>query len=175
EVEDRALVEKIASSLSINVPVICVPGGATRQESVAAALAQLPIDVEFVAVHDAARAFCSPELIKEVINQAQHSGAAILATPAKSTLKLVNNNSIIETIDRSQIWEAQTPQVFKKNILLEAHQRAAQDQVVGTDECQLVERTGLEVRIVKGEDSNFKITTPEDLLYARWLLRGEKS
>lgn len=171
--EDIALIEQIVDSLGIKVPVICTQGGQTRQDSVFAALQLLPEEVQLVAVHDAARAFCKPKLIRDVVISAEKSEAAILAIPAKSTLKNTTNGAVVETIDRSKIWEAQTPQVFKRSVIIEAHKKAQSEEFVGTDESQLVERLGVAVSIVESDGSNFKITTPEDLDFAQWLVNKE--
>lgn len=152
-----------------------VPGGAERQDSVAAGLAALGDDFGWVVVHDAARCLVSPDDVRRVIAAARASGAAILARPATDTLKRVKDGAIAETLDRSLCWAAQTPQVFRTELLREAHNRARADGFVGTDDAQLVERTGAVVSVVEGHERNLKITGPADLALAeRWLEEDAK-
>lgn len=150
-----------------------VAGGARRQDSVAAGLAALPEGVEWVAVHDAARCLVAPEDARRVILCAQEFGAAILATPARDTIKQVRDGSIYQTPPRAECWAAQTPQVFRLELLREALAKAEAEGALGTDDSQLVERLGVEVRVVESHSANWKITLPEDLADAeRWLDRG---
>ncbi|MCP5040729.1 MAG: 2-C-methyl-D-erythritol 4-phosphate cytidylyltransferase [bacterium] len=151
-------------------------GGAERQDSVAAGLACLPEGVQWVAVHDAARCLVSPEDVARVVEAAQEYGAALLAVPARDTIKRVRNAAVVETPDRSECWAAQTPQVFRFDILREAIDKARADSFLGTDDAQLVERLGVTVHVVRGSDRNLKITLPEDLAIAEsWLVQGEIS
>ena len=148
-----------------------VAGGEERQDSVAHGLAALPDDVEWVAVHDGVRPCVTPEQIAAVIEAAARFDGAVLAVPLKDTPKQVGADGVIQqTIPRSQIWLAQTPQVFRRTLLQEAHARAAADGVLGTDDAALVERLGYRVTVVEGSYANIKITTPDDLPVAeRWL------
>ena len=151
-------------------------GGAERQDSVAAGLAALDAEAALVLVHDAARPFVSVECIAACIAAGATHGAAITAVAAHDTVKLAGPDSvIIETLDRRRVWLAQTPQVFRADLLREAYQRACSVGVVATDDAALVERLGHAVRIVPGEPTNRKITTPDDLRWAEWYLqrRGE--
>ena len=128
-------------------------------------------------VHDAARPFVSLECVEACVAAAATHGAAIAAVAAHDTVKLADPDSvIIETLDRRRIWLAQTPQVFRTDLLREAYQRARSDGFVATDDAALVERLGHAVRIVPGESTNRKITTPDDLRWAEWYLqaRGER-
>jgi 2-C-methyl-D-erythritol 4-phosphate cytidylyltransferase len=148
-----------------------VPGGDERQASVSHGLAALPPDVEWVAVHDGVRPCVTPEQIEAVIDAAAGADGAILAIPLHDTPKQVGPDRIIQqTIPRSQIWLAQTPQVFRRSLLQEAHARAAAEGVLGTDDAALMERLGYRVAVVEGSQANVKITTPDDLPVAeRWL------
>jgi 2-C-methyl-D-erythritol 4-phosphate cytidylyltransferase len=147
-----------------------VSGGALRQDSVAAGLAALPASVEWVAVHDAARCLVASEDVARVIGSAQRVGAAILAQPARDTIKRVRAGLICETPPRGECWVAQTPQVFRVELLREALAKAEAEGVVGTDDAQLVERLGVEVHVVESRSPNWKITLPEDLANAEaWL------
>jgi 2-C-methyl-D-erythritol 4-phosphate cytidylyltransferase len=147
-----------------------VPGGARRQDSVAAGLASLPDDIEWVAVHDAARCLVSVEEVEAVLRGAQETGAAILARPSPDTLKLVRDGVIVSTPERSACWAAQTPQVFRVGLLREGLEKAKAEGFTATDDAQLVERSGISVRIVEGRASNLKITHPADLAVAEALL-----
>jgi 2-C-methyl-D-erythritol 4-phosphate cytidylyltransferase len=150
-------------------------GGETRQESVYAGLKLLQGKADFVLVHDGARPFCSPAAIAKVAQAAQSSGAAILATPVKQSIKEINDeNLIVRSFERAKIWEAQTPQAFRYSVLRDAHESARKDGVEATDDSQLVERLGEAVQVVPGEDKNIKITTPVDLALARMLLDAEQ-
>jgi 2-C-methyl-D-erythritol 4-phosphate cytidylyltransferase len=148
-----------------------VLGGAERQDSVRAGVAALPGTTEFVAVHDAARALVRPEAVSRVIAAARAGGAAILAMPARDTIKRVEGDRIRATPPRSECWAAQTPQVFGVELLREALAKAAAENYLGTDDAELVERLGVCVRIVPGHSDNLKVTHPEDLVLAEHLLR----
>ena len=151
--------------------VAAVTGGPERQDSVRLGLAALSAETRWVAVHDAARCLVSEAEVEAVIGAAQETGAAILARPSSDTLKRVRDGAIEATLDRSQCWVAQTPQVFRVDLLREALEKAAAEGFAGTDDAQLVERLGVAVRVVPGSARNLKITTPEDLRVAEALLR----
>jgi 2-C-methyl-D-erythritol 4-phosphate cytidylyltransferase len=151
-----------------------VVGGAERQDSVRRALARLPKAEELVAIHDAARCLVDPADVSRAIAVARRHGAAILAQPVRDTLKRVQCEVIVETPDRRECWAAQTPQVFRLELLREAMAKAEAEGLLGTDDAQLVEHLGVEVRIVEGSTRNIKITTPEDLAVAEaWLREAE--
>ncbi|WP_437226762.1 2-C-methyl-D-erythritol 4-phosphate cytidylyltransferase [Planctomicrobium sp. SH661] len=161
--------EKFRPNLAfMNVDLIA--GGKERADSVQNALAHVKSDVDFVAVHDAARPLITKEWIDAVFAAAVQSGAAIPASPISSTVKRVSSGSIIETVPREQLWGAQTPQVFDRKILLEAY--AKRDGFVATDEAQLVERIGQRVSVVECSPLNLKITTQEDFRMAEVLLNA---
>jgi 2-C-methyl-D-erythritol 4-phosphate cytidylyltransferase len=144
-----------------------VPGGQTRQESVWLALQAAPADVRLVLVHDAVRPFITRALIDTVLATARRSGAAICALPVTETIKRVRGDEVDATVDRTGLWTVQTPQAFHAALLREAHDKARRDGTVGTDDAALVERLGHAVKVVRGLESNLKITTPEDLRRAR--------
>jgi 2-C-methyl-D-erythritol 4-phosphate cytidylyltransferase len=148
-----------------------IAGGAERQDSVRLGLAAISVDTRWVAVHDAARCLVSEAEVEAVIRAAQETGAAILARPSTDTLKLVRGDAVASTLDRHVCWVAQTPQVFRVDLLREALDQAAAEGFVGTDDAQLVERLGVSVRVVVGSPRNLKITTPEDLRIAEGLLQ----
>jgi len=142
-----------------------VEGGVHRADSIQRALARVKPDIDFVAVHDAARPCLADEWITQVFNAAEKSDAAILAIPVSGTLKRVAaDHTIAETVARDNLWEAQTPQVFRRQLLMEAYSKRADFHA--TDDAQLVERVGHAVTIVPGSPINMKITTREDLRLA---------
>lgn len=149
------------------------PGGHSRQDSVRAGLAQLPPALPLVVVHDAARPLAQPELFLRCLEAAARHGAAIAALPVSDTLKAVETAEarIEHTVDRSRLWQAQTPQVMYRHLLLQAYQRADSDGFQATDEAALLEHAGIAVRVVAGSPRNMKITRPEDLPLAEALLR----
>jgi 2-C-methyl-D-erythritol 4-phosphate cytidylyltransferase len=143
-----------------------VAGGAERQDSVWAGLEALPPRTSLVAVHDAARALLQPAAVSRVVAAAWRSGAAILAVPVRDTIKRVSAGRIVETPARPECWAAQTPQVFRREILCEALAKAAAERYLGTDDAELVERLGVPVEVVEGDIDNFKLTHPQDLVLA---------
>jgi len=146
-----------------------VPGGARRQDSVRAGLAALGA-CEWVVVHDGARPLVTPELIERGLEAARETGASCCALPASDTVKESDENGIaLRTLDRSRIWLAQTPQVFRYDLLVDAHRRCEGD---ATDDASMVETLGVKVRLYEGSRRNLKVTTPEDLELARTLLRA---
>jgi 2-C-methyl-D-erythritol 4-phosphate cytidylyltransferase len=150
-----------------------VAGGAERQDSVRAGLAALPASARLVAVHDAARPLVRTEDVRRVIRAAEASGAAILAAPIADTVKRVRDGSVVGTPPRSECWAAQTPQVFRADWLREALAKAEAEGLRATDDAALVERLGVQVRVVEGPPTNLKITTVADLAFAEALLRLE--
>ncbi|REK31616.1 MAG: 2-C-methyl-D-erythritol 4-phosphate cytidylyltransferase [Planctomycetota bacterium] len=159
---------KFAANVAI-MGVDVVEGGAERADSVERALGRVKPEVDFVAVHDAARPCLAEEWIEKIFDEAQKSGAAIFAVPVAGTLKRVSHNTIDETVSREHLWEAQTPQVFRRQLLLDAY--AKRDGFVATDDAQLVERLGEAVAIVPGSSLNLKITTKDDLRLAQQVLK----
>jgi len=147
-----------------------VAGGEQRQDSVRAAL-EAADGAAIVAVQDAARPLVTPALISQGVALAREHGAAVCATPARDTIKEARGDPpfVRATHDRSRIWQAQTPQVFERSLLLRAHERATGP---ATDDAALVEALGHDVRLYDGGPNNIKITTRDDLLIAETLLRA---
>ncbi|HCS54554.1 2-C-methyl-D-erythritol 4-phosphate cytidylyltransferase [Rubinisphaera sp.] len=145
-----------------------VDGGAERADSVLNGLAHLGNDIDFVAVHDAARPLLTKKWVDRVFAAAIEHEAAILGIPVTSTMKRVNKGRIEETVSRDQMWLAQTPQVFRKELLQEAYDKRGEFQP--TDEAQLVERLGVPVHIVEGSAMNLKVTTADDFRMAEALV-----
>ena len=151
-------------------------GGATRQDSVQAGLGQLPPEIELVLVHDAARPLVDPATILRCLEGAARFGAVIAAVPVKDTLKRVDHDGLImATVDRSHLWQAQTPQAAQRHLLEAAFAAAHRTGLVGTDEASLLEAANIPVQVVAGSEGNGKITHPEDLRVAAALAAGEES
>ena len=131
----------------------------------------MPEDTEWVAVHDGVRPLVSLEVITRVVEAALTKGAAIVGVPAKDTIKVVTSEQmVLETPPRQTLWHIQTPQVFKKELLVRAYEEALASSWAGTDDASLVERLGVPIFVVQGEYDNLKITTPEDLVYFKEML-----
>ncbi|MGE0821998.1 MAG: 2-C-methyl-D-erythritol 4-phosphate cytidylyltransferase [Candidatus Binatia bacterium] len=153
------------------LPIRLVHGGAERQDSVRLGLEALDDESEVVAIHDAARLFITPHIFDASIQTAAEYGGAIVALPARDTVKRVTKDRrISETVPRHDLWLSQTPQTFQTPLIREAHTRAFREGFVATDDASLVEWMGKDVWIVPGIPQNFKVTTPEDLLLAEALL-----
>ncbi|MBA2117541.1 2-C-methyl-D-erythritol 4-phosphate cytidylyltransferase [Bremerella alba] len=146
-----------------------VLGGETRTDSIANAVDALDSSSEFIAIHDAARPGIDDAMIDAVFNSAAGSGAAILALPVPGTLKRVSiEGKIVENVPREGVWEAQTPQVFRRQLILEAYEKFRHEPA--TDDASLVQRLGHQVAVVRGAMKNLKITTKDDLAVAEQLL-----
>lgn len=165
--EARRLVEERGL---LKVRAVCA-GGARRQDSVRAGLDALP-PCAWVLVHDGARCCISPSLIEAGLEAVRESGAAIAAVPVKDTVKAVAEQRVQSTLDRSALWAVQTPQVFRAELILDAHRRC---QETVTDDAAMVERLGVPVRVFMGAYDNLKVTTPDDLLLAEAILRARAS
>ncbi|CAN5582113.1 2-C-methyl-D-erythritol 4-phosphate cytidylyltransferase [soil metagenome] len=143
-------------------------GGDTRQRSVGNGLAS--IGAEVVVVHDAARPFATPQDVHDVVAALDEADAALSAVPVDETLKQVEGRRVIETVDRSTLWRALTPQAFRAVTLRDAHRRAADEGFEATDDAQLIERYGGVVTVVHGSTRNLKLTRPEDFALAEAML-----
>lgn len=169
--EDRAMFDiKFGANIAI-LGIDVVNGGADRVDSVRAGVQKVRADIDFVAVHDAVRPCLTNVWIDQVFAAAKESGAAILAQPITATLKRsANGKTIDKTVDRSELWEAQTPQVFRRELLLNAFQAPSAHKA--TDESQMVEALGVPVRLVPGSSMNIKITSRDDLRLAEQILKA---
>jgi 2-C-methyl-D-erythritol 4-phosphate cytidylyltransferase len=173
--EDIPWVEEMIAHEKYQKPVRCVEGGETRQESVANALFALPPDVDLVAVHDAVRPFVSQDIISGTILAAAHHSAAIAGIVPVDTVKQVQRHVVCGTLNRDRLVLAQTPQVFRADILRRAFEKAREDGFTGTDESSLVERLEtVEIHVVPGSDRNIKITRPSDMELAQLFLASER-
>lgn len=172
--ENLEEIRSIVGREKFSTPVHVIAGGARRQDSVENCLRALPPDTDLVAVHDAVRPFVSPDRITAAIGEAAKTGAAILGILTVDTVKQVARTRIIGTIPRDRIVLAQTPQIFRFDILRQAFDKAREEGFSGTDESSLVEHLGVEVTVVPGSDRNMKITTPADLELAQFYLEQER-
>lgn len=151
-----------------------VAGGQSRQESVVLGLNALPKGVELAAVHDGARPLITDAVIDRTVRAANSYGAAAPAVPVKDTIKVVRGGLVTDTPDRASLQAVQTPQVFDFDLLRGALKKAAEDAAAVTDDCSAVERLGMAVKIVEGDERNLKVTTPMDLKIAEMLLEEMK-
>ena len=151
-----------------------VVGGANRAESVSMGLAALSDKVKLAAIQDGARPLITHAVIDRTVRAAHSYGAAAPAVPVKDTIKVVNGGVVTDTPDRKTLQAVQTPQVFDLDVLKGALKKAFADKSEITDDCSAVERMGMSVKIVEGDERNIKVTTPLDLAIAKLLLEGEK-
>lgn len=151
-----------------------IEGGETRQDSVYNGLKVLDPDTDIVVIHDGARPLVEETIIQESIEAAQEYGAAIAAVPLKDTVKKSRKDFFInETLNREEIWRAQTPQTFKYDIILSAYHQSYKEKFFATDDAAIVERYGHKVKMIIGSEENIKITTPFDIIIAEnFLKRG---
>ena len=150
-----------------------VQGGATRQESVKNALDKISVECDYISVHDGARPLIKGESIELVARSAIDFGGAVASVLSVDTLKSINEQGMITgTVDREATVQVRTPQMFKKEILLAAHEKALEDGFEGTDECMLVERCNFPIKTVITGRDNVKLTYPEDVLYMTEVLRS---
>jgi len=172
--DDMEWVSELLRKENFAKPVRLVEGGDARQASMENALATLGADTELVAVHDAVRPFIEMSTLEAVFAEAAENGAAIVGIVPVDTVKQVHRNKIRQTIPRERLVMAQTPQVFRFDLLKQAFTKAREDGFVGTDESSLVERLEqVEVSVVPGSDRNIKITKPSDIDLAKLFLAEE--
>ena len=157
-------VNAVVRKYRISKVTAVVEGGRRRQDSVYNGLRHLRKETDIVLIHDGVRPFLSRNTISQSIKKAALFGAAVAAVPVKYTIKKVNGSTVRETIDRDGLWEIQTPQAFKKELILAAYAKFAKTDV--TDDAMLVEKLGAEVKVCPGSYQNIKVTTIEDLVIA---------
>ncbi|HQO78536.1 MAG TPA: 2-C-methyl-D-erythritol 4-phosphate cytidylyltransferase [Thermodesulfobacteriota bacterium] len=148
-----------------------VAGGKERQDSLQSGFGLLPESCELVVVHDGARPLVTPLIVGHVLDAARKHGAALAAVPVKDTVKEAAQGMVERTLDRSRLWLAQTPQAYHYRILKEALEAARSTGITATDDAALVERLGKTVAVVSGSYENIKVTTPEDVWMAEYILR----
>lgn len=171
--DDVNFVEKeIIGKSSFTDQVKVVEGGDVRQDSVKKGFEAVRGDAKIVVVHDAARPFVTPDFIDKIISEANTKGCVISAIPITDTLKMVNNEIVKNTLSRSSIWRAQTPQAFKCGILRDGYEKVDLKNSIFTDEAQIVECAGHKVHITRGSEFNFKVTSSEDMKLAELMMGG---
>ncbi len=173
--DDFPIYEQLIKKHSLDKVKTVTVGGEDRQESAFKAFLKISSDVKFVAIHDAARCLITPEQISRVAVEAFASGAAIAASRAKDTVKIVEGNAVKETPDRECVWQAATPQIIRADIYRACIYTAMQDSYKGTDDASLCERHGFPVRVVDTGYENFKITTPVDLIIAEAVIKDREA
>ncbi len=162
----------ILALLKLTKPVELIQGGSTRQESVYNGLQALSDSAQQVLIHDGARCLATPNLFNSCAEAIRHCPGLIAAVPVKDTIKVVDENGIIQsTPDRRQLWAAQTPQGFDVILLKKCHAEGVRQGWEVTDDAALFEKCGYSVRIVEGEETNLKLTTPQDLAIAEFILK----
>jgi 2-C-methyl-D-erythritol 4-phosphate cytidylyltransferase len=171
--DELALSERLRRGWHAGKVERIVAGGAERHHSVQSGLTALSADCRWVAIHDGVRPMVTCDQIAETLRVARETGAAILAVPAKDTIKEIGNGLVTATLDRQRLVQVQTPQVFRKEIILEAYRQAFASGNFSTDDAALVEMIGVPVRIVSGDYRNIKVTSADDLLTLEALLRAE--
>ncbi|MBS6609967.1 MULTISPECIES: 2-C-methyl-D-erythritol 4-phosphate cytidylyltransferase [Peptoniphilus] len=173
---DLPYVYDIIEKHKININYAIVYGGKERQDSINNGLLNMPKKTDIVLTHDGARPFVSVEKIDEAIENVMETGACVLANPVKDTIKVSTDGKLVDyTPNRDKLWQVQTPQVFKKEILIHAYKQAYTEGYYGTDDCSLVEKTGVKVKLIYNSYDNIKITTREDLSIANILIKKVKS
>lgn len=165
-------IKEVLASLSLTKPIQLIVGGTTRQESVYNGLQALPNAAKQVLIHDGARCLATPELLDRCAEEIRHCSGLIAAVPVKDTIKVVDTAGMIQsTPDRRNLWAAQTPQAFDVEQLKQCHEVARRQGWEVTDDAALFERCNLAVKIVAGEETNLKLTTPVDLAIAEFILQ----
>jgi 2-C-methyl-D-erythritol 4-phosphate cytidylyltransferase len=170
--DEGVIKEKFGANLGF-LGVKVATGGAERCDSVSNGLARVSADAEYIAIHDAARPCTSVDMLDRVFAEAVKTGAAILAAPLRGTIKRASGAGVVdETVSREGLWEAQTPQVFKRDVLLEAYAKRGDFQGEPTDDAQLVEFTGHPVHLVESDLSNLKVTAQGDIALANAIIKS---
>ena len=167
--------QKIVNELNTTKPIRFIQGGTTRQASVFNGLKALPEECDRVLIHDGARCLATPKLFDRCDEALQTMQGFIAAVPVKDTIKVVNAGAIVDTPNRDHLWAAQTPQGFQAELIKNAHLTAFELGWEVTDDASLLEKVGLAVQIVMGEETNLKVTTPEDLAIAEFILKQRKT
>lgn len=173
--EDKGKVKsEIVKRYGYNKVTKIVEGGTERQDSVYNGLMAVAEDAEYVMIHDGARPFISEEILEKALRMTKEKHATVVAVPVKDTIKVVNGELQVEgTPNRSTLWSVQTPQSFKKELLINAYVYAKEKSLIVTDDSMLVEAYGKRVYVVEGDYNNIKITTSEDLVLGQAILRSK--
>lgn len=169
EFAEKEIIEKNPFNKTVNV----VEGGATRTESVMKGLESLGSDTDYVLIHDGVRPFINGNVIREAIKEILSGKSVVVCSKTVDTIKVAEEGKIIKTLDRSVLWNAETPQCFKYGLILEKIKDAVDLEEEFTDEASILEYFGLDVHIVENTHPNIKITMPKDLVYGEYLFKGE--
>ena len=169
--EEELLTQRILNPYGYRKIFKIVHGGNERQESVRNGLMEVSDHTRIVLIHDGARPFITKDLIRRCVEGTEAFGAISVGVPMKETIKIITEEQFVDyTPERNNVWITQTPQAFKTEIIKKAHELAIDEKLVGTDDAMLVEKMGIRVKMVEGDYTNLKITTPEDLIAAKALL-----
>jgi 2-C-methyl-D-erythritol 4-phosphate cytidylyltransferase len=171
---DMETVQNLCQSSHITKFHTVVPGGKERQDSVGEGVKAVSTSAKIICIHDSARPFITTNLIDSLIKTAEEKKAVIPAVKVNDTIKQGIENQVIKTVDRNLLWQAQTPQVFQFNLFKKAMEKAFKENFYGTDCSQVMEHAGFVVHILPGNSANLKITTPDDLILAEFLLNKQK-
>jgi 2-C-methyl-D-erythritol 4-phosphate cytidylyltransferase len=173
---DKERCQRILKKYGLRKVKEIVSGGAKRGHSVYEGLKKVNSSCDIVVIHDGVRPFLTRQMLKKTIEGAKKYGACVVGMPAIDTVKRVNQGGFVEkTLQRKKLWFIQTPQTFKYRLLLKAYRKAKKDGFEGTtDDSSLIEKMGHRVKLLKGSYGNLKITTPQDLVAARAILKGRK-
>ena len=172
---DMRYVHDTIKKHKINMNYKIVYGGKERQDSINNGLLNMPHETDIVLTHDGARPFVSVDKIDEAIENVMDTGASVLANPVKDTIKVSTDGKLVDyTPNRNRLWQVQTPQVFRKEIIMKAYSQAYAEGYNGTGDCSLVEKTGVKVKLIYNSYDNIKITTREDLSIAQILVKKVK-
>ncbi len=166
--EERGEFQKLISRIGFKTEIKLAAGGKERQDSVYSGLKETTGDI--ILVHDGARPFITGSMTGRLAEAAAEHGAAIAAVPVKDTIKKAESGFVTETVDRSTLMMVQTPQAFRRDLILKAHEHARKTGFIGTDDASLAELLGFPVKITEGSYRNIKLTTPEDLIFAEAIL-----
>ncbi|BEP30157.1 2-C-methyl-D-erythritol 4-phosphate cytidylyltransferase [Helicovermis profundi] len=170
--EDKEFIKRALSYIN-KVNIKYVLGGKERQDSIYNALKKVDKNIDFVIVHDGARPFIKKNIIIETMEKAIENDFAIVAVRSKDTIKIVRESEVISTLDRSELWMAQTPQIFKFDTIKEVYEKSIREDVSATDDASLMEHYGYNVNVVEGYYSNIKVTTEEDRFFAKAIIEME--
>lgn len=172
-INDVETIREIVSTYNFSKVKAVVDGGDTRAESIKNSVFASNDKTDYFAIHDGARPLITSKVIDETINSALQFRAAVAGVRVKDTIKVVNNGFISDTPERSTLWAVHTPQVFEKNLYLDAIKNAENCKCEITDDSMLVEMLGVKVFMINDEYSNIKITTPDDLSIVEQYIKGE--
>jgi len=167
--EKISYIENLIAEYDVHRNIITTPGGEERQDSVMEGLKLVEDDI--ILIHDGVRPFVNQKLVERVIEATKRYGAAVPVIPVHDTIKRVEKNKVIATLDRNMIYAIQTPQGFEKEIIKEAYETAYRDNVYGTDDAYLVERIGMGITTIEGDPLNIKLTRKEDFIFAETIVK----